>query len=44
MRIEEFEARVAELSGTSPSYRQLTDCDRLLMKMARYLVTTFPDN
>ncbi len=44
MSIDEFDARVAGLSGTCQAYREQADCNRLLMKMARYLVTTFPDN
>lgn len=44
MRTEEFKAMVAELSGSSLAYREQSDCNLLLMKMARYLVTTFPDN
>jgi len=44
MRRKEFEAGVEERPGESPAYRGRADCNRLLMKMARYLVTTFPDN
>jgi hypothetical protein len=44
MRIGEFDARVAELLRTFQTYRALGDNNRLLMKMARYLVTTLPDS
>jgi hypothetical protein len=44
MRIGEFDARVAELLRTFQTYRALGDNNRLLMKMARYLVTTLHDS
>jgi len=43
MRTEEYKAMVAELSGLSPAFGGHSDCNLLLMNMARYLVTTFPD-
>lgn len=44
MRIREFDARVAEMLRTFQAYRAHGDNMTLLMKMARYLVTTLSNS
>jgi len=44
MKREEFDILVSELLRTCQVYRTFVAYDVLLMKMARYLVSTIPDN